>query len=112
MSKFFYRDIKIVKFCKICQVVYHPARYSFFAELGLCYVHRKIYYTKWYVNSFLPWFKKQTPEAQKKYRDMKYNFWKKWVEKNLNRRRVQALKSYHLNKDKHRARKHRRTAKV
>ena len=111
MSKHFYKDIKLIKLCKACGVEFRPLRYSFFAHLGLCHKHRKVWYRNWYINWFLPWFKKQSPEVQQRYRDMRYGVWKKWVENNKDRRRLQALVSYHKNKDKHRDRKHRATKK-
>lgn len=93
-----YRDIKLIKFCKVCGVEYRPARYSFSAHLGLCHKHRRVYYKNWYANYFLPWFKKQPPAVKQKYREKKYASWKKWVEKNIDRRRKQALESYHRRK--------------
>ena len=109
MSKTFYRDVQLIIFCKVCKVPYRPQRYSFFALLGLCHKHRGEYYKQWYLNRYLPFFAQLSPEQKQKYRDRRYQVWKKWVAANVTRRRAQALKSYHLNKDKHRARKHRST---
>lgn len=113
MSKDFYKDVKIIKICKVpeCGVEYRPERGSFFAEIGLCHKHRTIYYRNWYINRFLPFFKK-LPEAEKeRYRKMKLAVWKKWVERNKDKRRLQALESYHRNKHKHIDRKHRAVRK-
>ena len=109
----FYKDIQLIKFCKVpgCNVEYRPARYSFFAHLGLCHSHRSLYYRNWYINTFLPFFAGLSPEGQQKYRDMRYKAWKAWVTKNGTKRRVQALESYHRHKDEHRSRRHRSTAK-
>ena len=107
----FYHDVKLVCICKMCGVEFRPARYSMFAMIGLCHKHRYIYYQNWYINRFLPWFAKQTPAVQQYYRDMRYGVWKKWVEKNKDKRRLQALTSYHRNKHKS-TRKHRATRKV
>ena len=108
MSKEFYRDIKLIISCKNCGVEYRPARFSFFASLKLCWKCRRIYYRNWYINKFLPWFMKQPKEVQDKYRKMRYDAWLKWVEKNADKRRKQALESYHRRKldPKNRARKH------
>lgn len=108
MSKYFYRDVKLIKFCKVCNVEYRPERGSFFAMLGLCHKHRKVYYQDWYKNKFLPFFEKLSLEQKQKYRDMRYGVWKKWVTNNVERRRLQALESYHRNKHKHTDRKHRK----
>jgi len=112
----FYKDIKVIKFCKAkgCGVEYRPARGSFFSHLGVCHKHRRVYYMNWYANIFLPWFKKQTPEVQQKYRDMRYGVWLKWCKKNSGRRRMQALKSYHRRKSDpaNKKRKHRRVKLV
>ena len=113
MSKHFYKDVKVIKVCKVpgCGVEYRPERGSFFSKLNLCHKHRNIYYRNWYINTFLPYFKK-LPEAEKeKYRAMKLEGWKRWVEKNLDKRRQQALESYHRNKHLHVARKHRKVVK-
>ena len=103
----YYKDIKIIKFCKVCGVRYRPARYSHQASLGLCHTHRRIYK----LEEFRKWFKKLSPEVQKKYRDREYEIWKKWVLKHMDRRRKMALESYHRRKGepKNRARKHRAT---
>ncbi len=110
MSKFFYKDVKIIKFCKVCHVPYRPKRYTFFAMLGLCWKCRRPYYTKWYREVWKPWFAKQSPERKAKYKKAQYLNWKVWVTKNELKRRKQALESYHRNKAKH-TRKHRATVK-
>ena len=113
MSKHFYKDVQVVKVCKVpeCLVEYRPGRASFFARLNLCHKHRRIYYRNWYINTFLPYFKALPAEEKAKMRAMKQVNWNKWVEKNGDKRRLQALKSYHLNKHKHVARKHRKVVK-
>lgn len=111
MSKHFYKDVQVIKICKVptCLQEYRPQRGSFFAKLNLCHKHRNIYYRNWYLNTFVPFFKKLPEEEKQKYRDMKMDAWKKWVEKNLDKRRQQALESYHRNKHKSN-RKHRATS--
>lgn len=105
----FFRDIKLIKFCKVCKVEYRPPRGSFAAASGLCYVHRKIF-TK---ESFAKWNKRfwarMTPEQRKAYRKKQQKNWLNWVIKNIDRRRKQALESYHRKKHLHKSRKHRRT---
>ena len=110
MSKHFYRDVQVIKVCRVptCLVEYRPQKDSFFAKLNLCHKHRNIYYRNWYINRFLPFFSKLSREQQDRYRKMRYETWKKWVEKNKDKRRLQALASYHKNKHKHVARKHRK----
>ena len=108
MSKHFYRDVKLISFCKVCGVEFRPPRASFFAMLGLCHKHRKLYYRAWYFNVYLPFFKKLTPAQQQKYRDRRYQVWLKWVTNNKERRKLQALESYHRRKHLHKDRKHRK----
>ena len=101
-NKFRYYKEKhiLVRRCKApeCPASYRPERGSQHDRMGLCWKHRRIWYRNWYLNWFLPWFKKQPPEIQVHYRQMKYNVWLKWVEKNINRRRKSALTSYHKQK--------------
>lgn len=111
MSKKFFRDIKVIKFCKAvehgrqCGVAYKPARGSFFARLGYCYVHRRKYYKEWYTEKFVPWFDNQSEETKRYYRRIKREIWDAWVAKYPERRRSIALTSYHKNKDKHAAKR-------
>lgn len=100
-----YRDIKIVKFCKVCGVEYRPARYSHIGAIGMCWKCRKEAIRLWQKK----WWGNLSEERKKEYKKKRYEMWKKWVVKNLERRRKQALKSYHKNKDKHRNRRHRAT---
>ncbi|MDZ4225343.1 MAG: hypothetical protein U1C49_00690 [Candidatus Andersenbacteria bacterium] len=109
MSKEFYRDIKIIKFCKACGKEYRPPRYSWRAYLGLCHWCLGSYYKIWYKERYLPYFKRQTEEKQKELKKNKYIYWKEWVTKNETKRKKQALASYHKNKEKHKTRKHRAT---
>lgn len=106
-----YRDIKLIKFCKKCGVEYRPARYTFFAMLGLCWKCRRLYYRKWYLESWKPWFAAQPKEKQDQIRKAKLVNLKVWVMKNKIKRRKQALESYHRNKHKHK-RKHRATGRI
>jgi len=110
MSKHFYKDIKLIRFCKKCGVEYRPPRFSFFASLRLCWVCRRPYYEKWYKERFLPYWNRQTPERKKEIKAQKHVVWLKWVEVNKEKRRAQALLSYHKNKTKHKGRRHRKTA--
>ena len=104
MSKHFYHDIKLIKFCKKCGVEYRPARYTFFAMLGLCWKCRRPYYRKWYLEMWRPWFAAQPKEKQDQLRKAKLVNWKVWVTKNEIKRRKQALESYHRNKHKRKRR--------
>ena len=99
-----------MKLCKVegCGAWYRPERHTWHAKLGVCYVHRKAYYKKWHRTHFLPWLKKQSPEKQAQYKKMHKDAWDKWVATHIDRRRSQALASYHKNKEK---RQKRRNAK-
>ncbi len=110
MSKHFWRDVKLIKHCKVCHVEYRPERYSFFATLGLCHKHRSVYYRNWYINKFLPFFAKLPPEKKQYYRDMQRKRWNEWVSNNIDKRRARALESYHRRKvdPKNKKRKHRK----
>lgn len=111
MSKHFYRDIQLIKQCKVCGVEYRPPRYSFFAVLGLCQKHRKQYYKHHYIVIKLPWLKALSPQRRAEWWKQHYGHLRKWVRDNPERRKAIALVSYHKNKDKHKARKHRATKK-
>ncbi len=111
MSKYFYKDVKLIKRCKKCRVEYRPKRYSFSATLGLCWDCRRPYYKKWYQEVWKVWFERQTKEKQKQLRKAKLFGWKIWVMKNKVRRRKQALESYHRRKNNptNKKRRHRAT---
>src|SRR3972149_552919 len=113
-ERVYYKDIKIIKFCKFsgCGVSFRPTRGSIIGSIGLCHKHRPQFYKDRYKNWFVPWWKKQTPEFQRKYRDMKYGLWKKWVVKNIVLRSKQAVESYHRRKHLHKGRRHRATKKT
>lgn len=106
-TSYFWRDIKIIKFCKECGVEFRPARYSYLSALGLCYKHRRLYFQK----ERRAWYKNLSPEAKAKYIKNNYKLWKAWVEKHKDKRKQQALASYHRHKldSKNKARKHRAT---
>ena len=110
MSKHFYKDVKVIKFCKArgCNVEFRPERGSIEDRLGFCIVHRREHYKAWYRDVCLPYAKTLTPDQRKRYAKTRHETWKKWVIKNLEKRRKQALESYHRNKAKHKDRKHRK----
>ena len=109
MSQKFYKNIKLILFCKVCGVKYLPERYSKRAEMGGCYKHRWVSQTQW--NSV--WYAKLPPERKKIYAQVKYGKWKNWVKNNIEGRRRIARISYHKRKldSKNRARRHRATKK-
>ena len=91
----------LVKYCKVpgcTNYMYRPRKGEWHTRLGLCATHRRIYYRDWHLNHFMPWFKKQPPEVQDKYRMMKKENWDRWVTKNIDKRRAISLKSYHKNR--------------
>lgn len=104
MSKKFYRDVKLIRACKICGVQFRPKRYTTAAKLRLCHKHREEWWKERYQKEMAY---EQTPERKK----MRFAAWKKWVEKNEIRRRKLALDSYHRRKHLHAARKHRKVVK-
>lgn len=106
MRQKFYKDIKLIKFCKECWVEYRPQRYTFFAMLGLCWVCRRKYYKRWYHEVWKPWFAKQPPEVQARHKKTQLVNWKVWVTRNMLKRQQQALASYHRRKHLHKDRKH------
>ena len=114
MSKHFYKDVKLIKYCKKCQVQYRPARYTFFAALGLCWNCRRPYYQEWYQKFWKPWYARLTPEAKEKYKKAHLVNWKAWVLRNEIKRRRQALESYHRRKEDlaNKKRKHRATTQA
>lgn len=103
-----YRDIKLIKFCKVCGVEFRPARYSVAARLGLCIKHRREYQRErakrygWHTWS---------PEKKKESTRKNYSVWLNWVKNHPDYRRKLALESYHRRKldPKNKARKHRAT---
>ena len=108
MSQHFYKDVKIIKFCKVCGVEFRPQRFSLAAALGLCHTHRHAYQQKHYREVYVPFLATATPEQKAAYRKKRYEVWKKWVNVYKTKRRAQALASYHRNKHKHVSRKHRK----
>lgn len=103
-----YKDIKIIKFCKVCGVEFRPKRYSSQASIGLCIKHRREYYKE--LRRLYGW-KTWSPEKKKEVARKRYPNWLRWVrknKKNIERRRATALKSYHRRKNdpKNKARKH------
>ncbi len=106
MSKFFYKDVKIIKYCQKCGVSFRPQKGT--AHFNLCAVHRRPYAQE----AYKKYQEKYKEKYKGKYKDLRYRTWKAWIEKNLERRRKLALESYHRNKDKHKSRKHRTTVRT
>lgn len=112
MSDKFYKDIQVIKFCKVCGVSFRPVRGSLAGRIGLCKEHRPIFYKEWYQKFSKPYLARMTPEARARYKLKQYEVWLAWTKKNLDKRRLQALASYHRNKDKHKGRRHRATHEI
>lgn len=98
MSKRFYRDIKLITFCDLCGTKYRTERGSFFSKLKLCHKHRKLYYKSFYKLRLLPHIAKFSEEKMKAYKKAHLIWWHQWVEKNHEKRKAQALASYHRRK--------------
>lgn len=94
----FYKDIQLVRNCKVCRQEYRPRRFTYSAGLRLCWKCRKEYHKEFYKKYTIPFVQRQTPERQKELRKQNLEAWKKWVARHPNRRRAQALASYHRNK--------------
>ena len=112
MSKHFYRDIQLIKFCKKCGVEYRPRRFSYQAASGLCIVCRRAMKAKYWREVGLPRFRALSPEQRREIWKKRYPSWLKWVAKNLPKRRKMALDSYHRRKEEHWHRRHRSTKKT
>ena len=112
----FSRNIKVIKFCKgklpngkTCSIEYNPQTRTL-AYLGFCYTHRKQFYKKIWRKYGKPYQRiyGKTPARKAK----QYIRWRKWVTRNIDKRRLIALKSYHRHKDEHRHRKQQATGNV
>jgi len=102
MSNKFYKEYRYIKFCKICKVQFRPQLYDKYRiYLGLCYECKRKYHKKRYREYYIPYFNALPPEKQKGIRKARYEAWRRWVIKNIGRRRMQALKSYHARKHAH-----------
>ena len=105
MSKHFYRDIKLIRRCKVCGVEFRPPRFGYRAALRRCYVHRNEYMREQY----RLYVSRMSPDKLREFRVMKYMAWRQWTAANVERRRLHALRSYHKRKHLHKGRRHRRT---
>lgn len=86
--------IRIGRRCKECGVEY-TGRSQWSVRLGLCAVHRREWFKKFY-QEYTKEYLRTHPEARLR----AYQSWRRWVIKNLSRRRTLALESYHRNKNK------------
>lgn len=104
----FYREIKIIRSCKVCGVEFRPARYSVAANLWLCIKHRREYQRE---QAKLYGWKSWSPERKKEEAKKRYPVWLNWVKNHPERRRELALMSYHRRKldPKNKTRRHRAT---
>ena len=92
MSDRTFRIIKVIMECLLCGAVYRPERGDD-THRGFCYKHRSLYWRSWYAK-----YGKKYKYDLSKYKEARDRAWKKWVEKNKERRRAQALASYHRRK--------------
>lgn len=98
IKEVFYKDIKIIKTCKNCGVIYRPARGSYHAHIGLCIKCRstalpRLSYGKWLML-------KKAREMTRKLSGIKRETRKNnWNQKHPIRHRIKALESYHRCKD-------------
>ncbi len=110
MTKTYYRQILgIIKKCKGCGKHWRPEVYSLASQnRNLCEVCRKEYHKKFYWNYLKPYLASLKPELKERLKEQKKKAWNNWVKKNPDRRREQALASYHRNKNKARNKRRRR----
>lgn len=95
----FYKEYQYIKSCKICGVVFRPPHHDTYRRyLGLCYICKQKYHKKRYREYYIPYFNALPPEKQQGIKKARYETWRRWVKAHINRRRAQALKSYHTRK--------------
>jgi len=95
----FYKDIKIIKCCRICGVEFRPeASNKYRLYLGLCYTCKQKYHKKRYKEYYIPYFNSLPPEKQIGIKKARYEAWRRWVKIHIDLRRKQALKSYYRRK--------------
>ena len=90
----FTKRIKLIIFCKVCGVEFRPPYGSWQSRQRLCVVHRRILQRERRNKRE----KTLTPEYKKERYKKQYPYWKKWVANNLEKRRRQALESFHRRK--------------
>ncbi|OGY59927.1 MAG: hypothetical protein A3B23_02135 [Candidatus Colwellbacteria bacterium RIFCSPLOWO2_01_FULL_48_10] len=103
MAKF-YKDIKVIKWCRKCTVEFRPIRYTWQNQRLIC--------TKCVAKEITVWRKKNPDkwrEIVRRYRKKArskrlpwvvnaYLSWKRWVANNPQKRKDIAKRSYHKNK--------------
>lgn len=98
-------DLRSIRFCLICNAEFRPQDNKG-EHHGLCYRHRLLFWRSWYATygKYVDWTK---------YKETRDRAWDRWVERNKERRRAQALASYHRKKNDpvNKKRKHRKTIK-
>src|SRR3990167_261608 len=98
----FFKEYRLIVFCKArlpdgrqCSKELRVLVNSVRAKVGLCYTHRCEFFRKRWRT-----VEKLRIAASPAARESERRRWTLWVIRNLDRRQRQALKSYHLNKDK------------
>lgn len=76
----FYSEVRVIRFCQICDIRFELDSPKLGQIWKLCYVHREEFF--------------------KQRKKMKYKEWKAWVRGHKDRRRAIALDNYHKNKHK------------
>ena len=106
-NKYFYKDIKIIKVCRVCGVSFRPPRFTHRASISLCIKHFRIQSNEAFKKRFAGLSKEEKSLLSKK----RYPYWLEWKKKNIIKRNKIALESYHRRKNdsKNKARRHRRT---
>jgi len=91
---YFYRDVKIIRLCKVCKVMFKPVRGRY--HHNLCIEHRRKFLHDYYAKKRA----NMSPEEKRELNHRNAPNRKRWIEKNLNRRRDIALLSCWKNKYK------------
>lgn len=105
----FYKDIKLIIFCRKCGVQFRPRRFSARAQQKMCFHCYKKFVAFPSNARKIAAYHALTPEQKKEYYKKSYQRYLKWCSTHKELKKKRALASYHQNKHKHKTRKHRAT---
>ena len=95
-----HKDKITIRKCKTCDVTFRYRGRST-SDRAYCYDCRQEMYHHWYHNVWIPWFNSLSDDKKVELKEKRLEQWHKWVGDNQERRRQQALASYHRTKAKH-----------
>ena len=104
MAQYYYKDIKIIKWCKQCDAEFRPLRYTWQNKRMICpkcvakeiALWRKKNPDKW--REIVRRYRKKARSKRLPWAVHAYQQWQRWVAKNPQRRKDIANKSYHRRK--------------